>query len=60
MDQVNVGDRIQIMRVSPDDDPQLLRKFGSVIMIIDSEKCFVILEEGGEAMVNINQVKKVQ
>jgi len=58
MDEINVGDRVQITQVSADDDAQVLNQVGTVIMIIDGEKYFVVLDGGGQASVGASQLKK--
>jgi hypothetical protein len=59
MEQVNVSDRIQITQVRPNDDQDLLHKFGRVMIITDDVNCVIAIDEGGVATVDISQVKKV-
>jgi len=57
MDSISVGQRVQIIQVSPKEQG-ILYKFGRVMMIADGVKCVVALEEGGAASVNMNQLKR--
>lgn len=58
MERIAVGDRVQIISVGSD-ERRLLHKYGMVIMIADKVNCLVVLDEGGSATVNINQLAKV-
>jgi len=56
---INVNDRVEIIEAGPSEQ-HLLHKFGTVMMIIDGENCFVLLDDETDANVNVKQLKKVK
>lgn len=58
MDEINVTDRVRIVRTETG-APVTARYFGQVIMIVDGTKCFVQLDNGGVAEVDVSQLTKV-
>ena len=59
MDNINAGDRVQIVKTSPDNKKQLL-KFGRLILVADGTNCVVALDDGSVATVDIGELKKIE
>jgi hypothetical protein len=57
MGEISASDRVKIIQVKPGQQ-QLMNKSGTVMMIVDGVKCFVTLDDGGFAEVDISQLKK--
>jgi hypothetical protein len=57
MGQISANDRVKIIQVKPGEQ-QFMNKSGTVMMIVDGVKCFVMLDDGGTAEVDISQLKK--
>lgn len=57
MGQIGVNDRVTIVQVKPGEQ-NLQNKSGVVMMVVDGVNCFVLLDDGSSANVNINQLKK--
>jgi hypothetical protein len=58
MSAINMGDQVEIVRVT-DDQKALLHKRGRVVMITDDVNCMLRLDAGGSAVVTADQLKKV-
>jgi len=57
MGQISANDRVKIVQVKPGQQ-QFMNKSGIVMMIVDGVKCFVALDDGGMAEVDVSQLKK--
>jgi hypothetical protein len=56
---IDVGDRVQIIKTSQENKKQLL-KFGQLILLADGTNCVVALDDGSVATVDIGVLKKIQ
>lgn len=57
MENINVGDRVQIVKSDKKDE---LNKFGMVIMVADGTKFVLALDDGTPASVTAAQLKKIR
>jgi hypothetical protein len=57
MGQISANDRVKIVQVKPGQQ-QFMNKSGIVMMIVDGVKCFVALDDGSTAEVDVSQLKK--
>lgn len=59
MDNINAGDRVQIVKPGPDNKKQLL-KFGRLILVADGTNCVVALDDGSVVTVDISELKRIE
>lgn len=58
MATIAVNDKVRIIQALPGEEG-LLKKVGRVVMVVDGEKCLVVLDDGSSANVNMKQLTKV-